>query len=414
MVHPPPHKKATPSVSKHVKTYGKSSEPIIPNKDKNTIEEESRSKWSEKRNPSMHADDTENPTDAERSETGKELRKFIASVLREVNTYVFPDVQTSLTKEPSPDNDSSEKDEESIPEHAARERRNSPSREVKRKVGGLKGTPSRSSTGKSLGGPTRSWIKVVTPTRKRKVVSSSESEFDVEKDVQDITLIKIFANKKPNDAMPKVPLDNAYSHYVENVERWKYVIQRSVALERELGKDALKFKEVMELIEVVGLIKTVTHVGPCYESLVKEFVVTIHDGCDDTKSADYGKVYVRGNFVTFSPTVIHKYLGKIDVPRDELEATDDQVSKEITTKQALGPATSKKSVIAQLKETCKELKDSIRSSTVTKIKLETLMKAMMKEKKKEVVQGGDSNEVTDDEFYVGEDDVDEEKEDERE
>lgn len=78
----------------------------------------------------------------------------------------------------------------------------SPSREVKRKAGGLKGTPSIRSTGKSLVGPTRSLSKVVTPTRKRKVVLSSESEFDIDKDVQDITPINIYANKKPLIVMP--------------------------------------------------------------------------------------------------------------------------------------------------------------------------------------------------------------------
>lgn len=106
-----------------------------------------------------------------------------------------------------------------------------------------------------------------------------------------------------------------------------------MAIERKLGKDALKCKEVMELIEAAGLMKTVTHFGPCYENLVKEFVVNIPDGCDDTKSADYGKVYVRGNVATFSPTVINKFLGRTDEPQDELEVTDDQVYKEIMTKQ---------------------------------------------------------------------------------
>lgn len=86
----------------------------------------------------------------------------------------------------------------------------------------------------------------------------------------------------------------------------------------------------------------------------------------------------------------------------------------MTSSQALGPATSNKSVIAQLKETCKELEESIRSNTATKIKLETLMKVVMEEEKKEVVQGGDANEVINDEGYVGEDDVDEEKRDEGE
>ncbi|KAI5389839.1 hypothetical protein KIW84_075228 [Lathyrus oleraceus] len=243
IIHPPPQKKHTPSVSKSVKTSGKSSEPIIPSKDKTVVEEESRSKGSEMRKPTMHADDTKNPTEAERSSIDKELREFVTSVLKEVNSYVFPDIQTSLAKEFSLDNDSSEKAEESVPEHDALERRSkknedecvpehaaherrskkkvdhvvnvdeltsdeepltnfvTPSiakrlqrrkgkavmfeyflfREMKRKYGGLKDTPSRSSIRKSPIGPTRSWSKVVTPTRKRKVVSSSDSEFDVEK-----------------------------------------------------------------------------------------------------------------------------------------------------------------------------------------------------------------------------------------
>ena len=92
--------------------------------------------------------------------------------------------------------------------------------------------------------------------------------------------------------MPEAPLDNVSLHYVKNAKGWKYVIQMRVALERELGKDALKCKEVVELIEATGLIKTVTKFVPCYESLVKEFMVTILDGCDDVKNADYRKVYV--------------------------------------------------------------------------------------------------------------------------
>lgn len=211
--------------------------------------------------------------------------------------------------------------------------KDSPSREIKRKFVGLKGTHSRSSIGKSHVGPTRSWSKVGTPTRKRKLVSSSDSKFDVKKDVQDITPVKISANKKPHAALPKAPLDNVSLHYVKNAKRWKYVIHMRVALERELSKDALKCKEVIELIEAAGLMKTVTQFGPCYESLVKEFVVTILDGCDDVKNADYEKVYVRGNVVTFSLAVINKFLGRIGEPKDELEVTDDQMCKEITAKQ---------------------------------------------------------------------------------
>lgn len=98
-------------------------------------------------------------------------------------------------------------------------------------------------------------------------------------------------------------------------------------------KDAIKCKGVIELIEADGLMKTVTQFGPCYESLVNEFVVTIPDGCDDTKSVDYEKVYVRGNVMTFSPVVINKFLGRTEAPHAELEVIDDQMCKEITAKQ---------------------------------------------------------------------------------
>lgn len=43
--------------------------------------------------------------------------------MKEVNSYVFPYVQTSFAKDSSPDNDSSEKAKENFPEHVARERR---------------------------------------------------------------------------------------------------------------------------------------------------------------------------------------------------------------------------------------------------------------------------------------------------
>ncbi|XP_050876264.1 uncharacterized protein LOC127079959 [Lathyrus oleraceus] len=209
----------------------------------------------------------------------------------------------------------------------------SPSKEIKRKFGGMKGIPSRSYKGKSHVGPARSWSKVVTPTRNRKVVYSRDSEFEVEEDVHDITHMRRSAINKPYAAMPEAPLDNVSLDYMKNAERWKYVIKMRIYFERELGKDALKCKEVMEIIEVDGLMKTVAKFGTCYESLVKEFMVTIPDRCDNVKSEDYRKVYVRGNFITFSPVMINKFLGRSGEPQAELEVTDDQVCKEITAKQ---------------------------------------------------------------------------------
>ena len=56
---------------------------------------------------------------------------------------------------------------------------------------------------------------------------------------------------------------------MENVEKWKFVYQRRLTLERELGKDAFECKEVMDMIKEAGLMKSVVGFGKCYEMLVK-------------------------------------------------------------------------------------------------------------------------------------------------
>ncbi|XP_050897031.1 uncharacterized protein LOC127103834 [Lathyrus oleraceus] len=288
-----------------------------------------------------------------------------------------------------------------------------------------------------------------------------------------------------------------------------------IALKRELGKDALICEEFVELIEVAGLMKTVTKFGPCYESLVKEFVVAILDGCDDVKSENYmkteepqaeleviddqvckeitakqvkhwpnrgkllaGKLSVkyailhRIGTINWVPTnntsTISTGLGKfiyaigkrrafdfgkyifeqvlkqafstvvkipiyfpllicgiilnqhpgILFPIDSVKKRESHLSLHyklfagthvpdivMTSSQVPGPATSKKSIIAQLKKTCKELDDSIWSSIATNIKLEKLIKALMDEEEKADVEdnaGGNDAENDEDKEAEGE------------
>lgn len=61
-------------------------------------------------------------------------------------------------------------------------------------------------------------------------------------------------------------------------------------MEKELGKDFFKCKDVVKLIESNGLIRTVTDFCPFYEGLVKEFMVNVSVGCDDANNKDYRKV----------------------------------------------------------------------------------------------------------------------------
>ncbi|XP_050908498.1 uncharacterized protein LOC127122157 [Lathyrus oleraceus] len=202
-------------------------------------------------------------------------------------------------------------------------------------------TPSKSLGRRTSVGPTKRWSKVIThvskrKSLKRKEVSSKFSEFDhdVEHNVQDIVSIdkKQTYGKIPAN-IPQVPIDNISFHFVENVEKWKFVYKRRLPLERELGKDSFECKEVMSLIQEDGLMKNVIGFGKCYEMLVKEFIVNISKECDNKRSKEFRKVYVRRRCVDFSPEIINRFLGRNEEEQVEVEVSDNVICKEITTKQ---------------------------------------------------------------------------------
>ncbi|KAH1232756.1 hypothetical protein GmHk_09G025339 [Glycine max] len=174
--------------------------------------------------------------------------------------------------------------------------------------------------------------KVAIPSKKRKEISSSDSDDDVELDVPDIKRAKKSGKKVPGN-VPDAPLDNISFHSIGNVERWKFVYQRRLAVERELGRDALDCKEIMDLIKAAGLLKTVTKLGDCYESLVREFIVNIPSDITNRKSDEYQKVFVRGKCIRFSPAVINKYLGRPTEGVVDIAVSEHQIAKEITAKQ---------------------------------------------------------------------------------
>ncbi|KAH1189993.1 hypothetical protein GmHk_20G057656 [Glycine max] len=174
--------------------------------------------------------------------------------------------------------------------------------------------------------------KVAIPSKKRKEISSSDSDDDVELDVSTSKRAKTSGKKVPEN-VPDAPLDNISFHSIGNAERWKFVYQRRLALERELGRAALDCKEIMDLIKAAGLLKTVTKLGDCYEGLVREFIVNIPSDISNRKSDDYQRVFVRGKCVRFSPAVINKYLGRPTDGVIDVDVSEHQIAKEITAKQ---------------------------------------------------------------------------------
>src|ERR1044072_1455320 len=89
----------------------------------------------------------------------------------------------------------------------------------------------------------------------------------------------------------------------------------------------------MSLIRTAGLMKTVTQVGRCYESLVKEFIINVGPEVSKPRHADYYKVYVRGQSVEFSPVVINKFLGRSEEVVNKEQVSLESIVKELTANQ---------------------------------------------------------------------------------
>jgi len=200
-------------------------------------------------------------------------------------------------------------------------------------------TPKTKKTIDSVG-PKKGWSKVKVKstaerTRKRKIVSSSESEYDIEKDVQSIipSTSRKALRKKSIQTVASVPFDKVSFQLPGNARRWKFIYHRRMALERELSEEAVKIKSVRELIKRARLMKTVSNLGECYEKLVEEFLVNVSENCDNPLSKEYQKVYVREECVNFSPNIINRFLGINEEEAVELEVNDNQVRREITANQ---------------------------------------------------------------------------------
>jgi hypothetical protein len=91
-------------------------------------------------------------------------------------------------------------------------------------------------------------------------------------------------------------MDNISFHFEESVQRCRRVNQKRIAQEKELSKKAFECKGVMELLEVVGMMRTVTNLGDYYKRLVKEFIVNISEDCSEGDE-EARKVYVRGRCI---------------------------------------------------------------------------------------------------------------------
>ncbi|XP_050915827.1 uncharacterized protein LOC127130915 [Lathyrus oleraceus] len=138
---------------------------------------------------------------------------------------------------------------------------------------------------------------------------------DVEEDVPDISLLKKTTDRKSPVKVPAVHLDNISFHLEDGAAKWKFMIQRRAAVERELGKDAIDVKEVMDMIKVAGLLKTVSWFSQFYEGRkiegVGELEVTDNEVCREITARKVKSWPVKKHLPTGKLTVKYAILHKM-------------------------------------------------------------------------------------------------------
>ncbi|XP_050919609.1 uncharacterized protein LOC127137167 [Lathyrus oleraceus] len=165
---------------------------------------------------------------------------------------------------------------------------------------------------------------------RRKVREDSESEEDVEEDVLDISHVKKTTVRKSPVKVVAVHLDNISFHLEDGAAKWKFMIQRRVAVERELGKDAAEVKEVMDLIKVAGLLKTVAGELEATDNEVRrEITARQVKGWPIRKHIPAGKLTVKY-------AILHKIGAANWVPTNHISTVANTLGSLLTVDYVLG------------------------------------------------------------------------------
>lgn len=161
------------------------------------------------------------------------LHQFASTVLKDARPNDTANIESSPTKDPSPVKEDDQCIEDTNPgidvdvilsdDELILNVNPSISKRLRTRKGKdvLSTSPPKCSMKKAVVEPPKTWIKVKVPSKKRKVRLDTESEADVESDVQDIVVVKMTMNRR--SSVPDAPLENISFHFVDSVERWRYV-----------------------------------------------------------------------------------------------------------------------------------------------------------------------------------------------
>ncbi|XP_031127700.1 uncharacterized protein LOC116029797 [Ipomoea triloba] len=98
---------------------------------------------------------------------------------------------------------------------------------------------------------------------------------------------------------------------------------------KEKRKQWLKRKVISEILTHSQLLGTVTNIELYEESVIHEFYNNLGAGTSTPSDPMYGKIYLRGKFYDFTPSLINDYMGTSTI-ENSTSINSEQVAQELT------------------------------------------------------------------------------------
>lgn len=160
--------------------------------------------------------------------------------------------------------------------------------------------------------PTKKQHRTVSIVAKA-TVSSTKQPSPAETPSKPLT--RTFKKDKSSAANIGYESANALSlsfYCVKNRENWNVFSKRSIIGERVFNRRSGKSASIIQLLESVHMMVTVTKPKPFIAAIVYEFFANFSSPISVQGSSQYQKVCVRGHVYDFSAELINEYFGLLD------------------------------------------------------------------------------------------------------
>nr|GME03465.1 uncharacterized protein LOC109166667 [Ipomoea batatas] len=116
----------------------------------------------------------------------------------------------------------------------------------------------------------------------------------------------------------------------QNATKWEKFTTKKIISQKLLVLDKMKDSEqISKILTHSQLLGTVTNIESYEESVIHEFYNNLGAGTSTPSDPMYGKIYLRGKFYDFTPSLINDYMGTSTI-ENSTSINSEQVAQELT------------------------------------------------------------------------------------